>query len=491
MGEVYEAENEIIHRHVAIKVLRPALAHDGMIVQRFIREAQAANRVRHANVVDVLDVGTDDGTPFMVQELLHGRDLGAHMEASGGWMTVDDALAVLLPVAEAVALAHTNGVVHRDLKPENVFLAETPAGVVPKVLDFGISKFATCDDNVRLTSTSAVIGTPAYMSPEQFENKQVDAHTDVWSFGVMLYEVLSGELPFNAETSATLYARIISTDAVPLAERLPAIAPEIDRVVMRCLRRAPAERYADLNELLPDLRGALDAYHQRQTRPSQEFAPVLTPVVWAATGLQVLRVQENIRESTMRPVQRRKSRRVWVAVALASCVAVSIGILVGVTASGREHVVPLSTGPATLVAHDTTGSPPVTPVALTTEPPIVTARAMPTPSPHGVAAPVNPAEESDETPASQGRAGETQSRRSRHGAGRPSESPADTTMLIRPTQTTAAAPPPPVVAPSAPAVVVPRPASPPASVHSPPTNNVTATPPVRFHEPGEGGGYVP
>src|SRR5215467_14521014 len=169
MGQVYRAQNLVIGRTVAIKVLNEAHARDAALVQRFLREARAANIVRHPHVVDVLDIGQGyDGVPFIVQEFLEGRDLAYHTARNGGKLPVDTALRILLPVIDAVGFAHKKGVVHRDLKPENIFLARVGDATVPKLLDFGISHIAAADA-IRMTSTGVSMGTPAYMSPEQIE----------------------------------------------------------------------------------------------------------------------------------------------------------------------------------------------------------------------------------------------------------------------------------------------------------------------------------
>ena len=169
MGAVYRATNVAIGRAVAIKVLRPEHGKNAEIVERFLREARAANIVRHPNVVDVLDIGRDDaGSPFIVQELLEGEDLSAYVARSGR-VPVPSALDLLLPVVEAVEFAHARGVVHRDLKPENIFLAKQGSKLVPKLLDFGISRIQESSE-ARLTTAGESIGTPAYMSPEQIHS---------------------------------------------------------------------------------------------------------------------------------------------------------------------------------------------------------------------------------------------------------------------------------------------------------------------------------
>jgi serine/threonine protein kinase len=269
MGEVWRARNLALGRSVAIKLLRAEHTTEPEIVARFLREARAANLVRHENVVDVIDVGEDGGRPFLVQELLEGKDLGAHLSEVGHGLSMDDAMAILLPIVEAVAFAHGRGVVHRDLKPENVFLARTENGVVPKLLDFGISH-VHAEGAARMTATGVALGTPAYMSPEQIKGvRNVDVRTDIWALGVLIHEVLSGELPFKGETVADHFVQVATADPTPLSIAAPHAPSAMARIVAKCLRRSPAQRYPDAGTLLSDLRAvAADARPERAALPS-------------------------------------------------------------------------------------------------------------------------------------------------------------------------------------------------------------------------------
>ncbi|MFO0561578.1 MAG: protein kinase [Polyangiales bacterium] len=258
MGDVYRAENTAIGRRVAIKILRQELLDQPQVVQRFLREARAANKVRHPNVVDVLDVGEDrDGAPFIVQELLEGQDLAQHFEDFGGRISPRSGVAIMLPVIDAVAAAHRAGVVHRDLKPENVFLAQIERQIVPKVLDFGISRVSDDKHEQRLTSTNMAMGTPLYMAPEAIKGLRfTDARSDVWSLGVMLYEMLAGALPFVADNQMSLFLAITTEDPAPIAPSV--MPPELAKIVLRCLEKDPARRYVDASELGAALRGFLE-----------------------------------------------------------------------------------------------------------------------------------------------------------------------------------------------------------------------------------------
>lgn len=284
VGFVYRAQNTLIGRTVAIKLLRPEHATDDTVVARFLREARAANMVRHPNVVDVLDIGQDDeGVPFIVEEFLEGEDLASYVKNQGGRLAPARALDILIPVAEAVGFAHSKGVVHRDLKPENVYLARAEGRVVPKLLDFGLSRIKAGSSEIRMTATGVTMGSPAYMSPEQIEgSKELDARTDVWSLGVVLYEVLAGDLPFKGDSHVAVFMQIAWAAPRPLAELAANIPEDLTRVVTRCLRRAPGERYPTASELARDLE------HVREgtaIEPTMRLSVPAPPMIPGATGI--------------------------------------------------------------------------------------------------------------------------------------------------------------------------------------------------------------
>ncbi len=255
MGEVYRARDEFVGRDVAIKVLRPELCRHPEIVQRFLREVRAANAIQHENLVDVIDLGTDDqNIPFVVQELLVGHNLAHHRESSGNSLPPAEILALMIPVVDAIATAHQRGVVHRDLKPENIFLSSSTQGVVPRVLDFGISKIVQPGAE-KLTAKGTAMGKPTYMSPEQLQGaSDLDARADVWALGVMLYELASGVLPFMGPSAGAIFVGICTRDPAPLSQHVPEVTSDYARIVERCLRRDLAARYPSAAPLLRDLR---------------------------------------------------------------------------------------------------------------------------------------------------------------------------------------------------------------------------------------------
>jgi serine/threonine protein kinase len=257
LGIVVAARHVHLDQVVAIKSLRPnALASKG-VAERFLREARLAAKIRSEHVVHVYDVGTlPDGTPYMVMEYLAGTDLGRQLHASGP-LPVDKAVDYVLQACEALAEAHIAGIVHRDIKPDNLFIATSAGGKsLLKILDFGISKMATRKTNSgnELTEAGDKFGTPVYMSPEQLLSaRDVDARTDVWAIGVVLYELLTGKLPFDGDLPE-LCAAILNKPPVPLASARPYLPESLQGVIDRCLAKNVEERFQNVAELAQELR---------------------------------------------------------------------------------------------------------------------------------------------------------------------------------------------------------------------------------------------
>jgi serine/threonine-protein kinase len=262
MGAVFSATHQYTGKRVALKWMLPELAHDEDAVQRFMREARAAGRISHPNVVDVYDVGQHADSYFLVMEYLHGEPLTSALARRD--LTPTEVLTLLLPAMRGVAAAHRQGVVHRDLKPDNIFLAYEQDGVrrEAKVLDFGISKLSADDQpSMHLTRTGAVIGTPYYMSPEQIRGTgEIDHRVDIYAIGVILYESLSGQVPFMAETYGALVLEIATGTPQSLTELVPNLPVELSRIVLRAMARNVADRYPTMEDLI----AALEMF----TRPS-------------------------------------------------------------------------------------------------------------------------------------------------------------------------------------------------------------------------------
>jgi serine/threonine-protein kinase len=251
MGVVVAARHVQLGRRVAIKFLRGYAADDPNATERFLREARAAVVLTSQHATKVLDVGTTQaGEPYIVMEYLAGMDL-TELLRQRGRLGVEDTVDIVLQACEAIAEAHAHGIVHRDLKPPNLFVTTDSDGRrLIKVLDFGISKSVGDQANPNLTASGSLVGSPAYMSPEQVRApKSVDTRTDVWALGVILYELLTGKSPFSADTLGETLARIVTETPLSIRELRADVPEGLDTVVRRCLRREPERRVQSVAEL--------------------------------------------------------------------------------------------------------------------------------------------------------------------------------------------------------------------------------------------------
>jgi serine/threonine-protein kinase len=256
MGDVYEAENVSIRLRVAIKILKPTLANDPVFRERFREEAQAIAAIEHPGVIRFLDLVV--GTPtFLVMEHVRGPTLADVVRERR--VGLGDALRIAARLCDALAAAHQVGVIHRDLKPTNVLLARGPDGVQPKLIDFGLAKVASRGDRTGLTRTGQVVGTPRYMAPEQITGGNVDARTDLYALGCLLYELLSGAAPFDGDEDLQVLYRQVHESPRPLEHAVPDLPPEVARLVVRLLEKDPRHRYGDAVEARLALEDALVA----------------------------------------------------------------------------------------------------------------------------------------------------------------------------------------------------------------------------------------
>lgn len=273
MGAVYEGENIMVHRRVAIKVLHPEVAAKGTTVQRFEREAQAAGRIGSDHIVDVLDLGSlRDGSYYMVMEFLEGMTFTKRI-ISRGRLPPREVAPIVQQLLTGLEAAHKAGIIHRDLKPDNVFLQQTRSGQVDfvKILDFGVSKFnpLNTEEHLQLTRAGAVVGTPFYMSPEQAKgNREVDARSDLYSVGVIMFQAVTGQVPFHAGTFNELIFKIVLEQPPPPEYFVPDLDAGFSRIIRRGMAREPSERYQSATEM----RDALSAWLHSTPEPPGNLA---------------------------------------------------------------------------------------------------------------------------------------------------------------------------------------------------------------------------
>ena len=258
MGAVYKATHVMLDKTVVVKLIKPELVTSAEIVRRFQREARAASNLYHPNIVAVYDLGqTDDGTLYIAMEFIDGPSLKDVIRKTGP-MPVARINSILRQVASALAQAHNHNIIHRDLKPHNVMLAKGPGGQeVAKLLDFGIAKTFE-EDGTQLTQTGFAIGTPQYMAPEQAAGKDVTAQSDLYSLGAMLYEMLIGEVPFDAPTTAAILIKQLTEQPQPPSRRKPElkVSPGLESIALRCLEKDPAKRFSSADAFADALREA-------------------------------------------------------------------------------------------------------------------------------------------------------------------------------------------------------------------------------------------
>ncbi len=275
MGVVYKAEDLRLERLVALKFLPPELTRDPDAKSRFLQEARAASALDHPNICTVHEVGeTEDGQLYLAMPLYDGETLRKRLER--GPLPIEEAVDVAEQIARGLAKAHRGGIVHRDIKPANLIV--TSDGVV-KILDFGLAKLAGA---AAITRTGSSVGTPAYMSPEQARGEEVDHRTDLWSLGVVLYEMVAGRRPFRGDHEQAVLYSLLNEDPKPLTQMRPEAPPELERIVEGLLAKDPAQRYPAVDGALGDLRTLRNETMTTTVRTQPGLQPKIRPWMWAA-----------------------------------------------------------------------------------------------------------------------------------------------------------------------------------------------------------------
>lgn len=294
MGAVFRGTHVMLNRPVAVKMINPDLVTSPEIVRRFQREARAATQLTHPNVVDVYDLGqTADGTLYIVMELVSGRSLKEVIRTSGP-LEPARIVRILGQVCEGLALAHRRNIVHRDLKPQNIMLARDAAGAeVAKIVDFGIAKTFEPDAHTQLTAEGSTLGTPHYMSPEQATGREVDGRSDIYSLGVILYEMLTGEVPFSDPSLPSVLVKHMTEAPQPPSLRRPDlhVPPALEAIALRCLAKAPTDRFETaevlagvLRRALPESAGEVATMPLSAPAPGEATVPLAAPTTPGASA---------------------------------------------------------------------------------------------------------------------------------------------------------------------------------------------------------------
>jgi len=353
MGVVYRCVHTIIGKKVAMKVLRSDLARDAEVTERFLNEAKAASSIGNAHIIDISDFGQfPDGAAYFVMEFLNGQPMSKLVEGSQP-LPVQRILHLARQIAEGLSAAHAANIVHRDLKPDNIFLVDRGGQRdFVKILDFGIAKVSSSAEGSKLTRAGAVFGTPHYMSPEQAAGQPVDHRGDIYSFGVILYELASGRLPFDADNFMGILTQHMYKAPVPIRALVPVpqdVPPGLEAIILKCLSKRPEHRYQSMHELILEF-----------DKMSAGGVPDAVPEMMSRSGGFNVPVDYFMKGQMPQPVPATPSQRPggqrsrWPLYAGVAGVLAAIGIVVGIFAKSQSSAA-LQSAQTALTAAGTTG----------------------------------------------------------------------------------------------------------------------------------------
>lgn len=342
MGAVYRAKHELLGDLVAIKLIPPALSSNPEYRRRFLREGQAARKIKHPHVVAIHDLRlTSDSILYMVMEYIEGRSFGDVLD-SRKHLSPEETVQLLEPIAAALSEAHSLGIVHRDLKPDNVMIGRDDKGrPVSKLLDLGLAK-NTVTELSELTRQGQILGTPQYMPPEQWEGQELDARADIYSFAVMVYESVAGRRPFDGKTIESLAAQHALSTPTPLSQVREDISLAFSDVVAKGMAKKPEQRYSTIGEFMAALKACVNNQTMSYHKPSaQDLAPLdETRVLTPAKDLKTLKTESAAIETVDIQGNERK-RRVKALLALSSAAVVIFGLLLSIRYLKTEPTTPL------------------------------------------------------------------------------------------------------------------------------------------------------
>ena len=267
MANVYLAYDTILERNVAVKVLRGDLANDEKFVRRFQREALQASSLSHPNIVEVYDVGEDNGEYYIVMEYVEGKHL-KNLLKKRGKLTIPEVVDIMLQVTSGLSIAHDSYIIHRDIKPQNIMILDN--GLV-KLTDFGI---ALAMNSTQLTQTNSVMGSVHYLPPEQASGKGATLQSDIYSLGILMYELLTGKLPFRGENAVEIALKHLKETMPSIRKEIPDIPQSIENIILRATAKNPKNRYADAREMHEDLKTCLDESRKNEIKISYKYPEV-------------------------------------------------------------------------------------------------------------------------------------------------------------------------------------------------------------------------